>query len=128
MTLDRFMPLLVIALLVGLPRVFPNSVDVDGEARARRMQAVADAIAAAPYRIGPWAGADEPPAPAAIKLLHTNAILARRYERVGGDGSVSVLVVHCTDVRDMRGHWPPMCYPANGWMPRAQERLTVTDS
>lgn len=113
MNLARAMPVLVFALLLGLPRAFPNRAVVDA-ATAGQWQVVADAVAAVPYRIGPWAGRDEQFAPAAIQLLHPNAILSRRYERIGGGGTVS-LVVHCTDVRDMRGHWPPMCYPANGW-------------
>jgi len=27
------------------------------------------------------------------------------------------MIVHCGDVRDMIGHYPPVCYPANGWKP-----------
>ena len=27
-----------------------------------------------------------------------------------------VLVVHCGDSRDMNNHYPPVCYPSDGWM------------
>ena len=27
-----------------------------------------------------------------------------------------MLIVHCSDARDMQGHYPPICYPANGWV------------
>ena len=30
-------------------------------------------------------------------------------------GLVELLVVHCSDARDMHGHYPPICYPAHGW-------------
>lgn len=116
----RTMPLLTLGLLLALPWAFPNRVVVDAATEAQR-RAVAEAVKAVPYRIGPWTGTDEEFAPAAMELLHINAILSRRYERIGVS-DVNVLVVHCTDVRDMRGHWPPICYPATGWTPAPAAR------
>ncbi|MEO0586651.1 MAG: hypothetical protein AAF078_03335, partial [Planctomycetota bacterium] len=39
--------------------------------------------------------------------------------------SVQVLIVHCTDSRDLIGHYPPVCYPANGWTTRDEEAIAL---
>ena len=57
---------------------------------------------------------DEVP-PEAQELLRPNAIFSRRFQRPGEIG-VHVLVVHCSDARDMIGHYPPICYPSSGWV------------
>mgnify|MGYP007071125856 CR=1 FL=1 len=31
---------------------------------------------------------------------------------------VNVAVVQCRDARDMGGHYPPICYPGQGWTPK----------
>ena len=107
-------PALTAGLLVVLPLVFPNHTTVDAAGLARQ-EAVRAAVREAPYRIGHWVGADIPVPPAAVELLHPNAILSRRFQRIGGGPNVSLLLVHCTDARDMRGHYPPVCYPSSGW-------------
>ena len=91
MKIDRLMPLLVLALLPALPRVLPNHTVSDPEGSTRRV-AVAAAITAVPYRVGAWVGTDEWFAPAAQELLHPNAILSRRYERIGSGASASLLL------------------------------------
>ena len=101
-------------LIVG-PMVFPNHVRPDPAAMARQ-EAVAAAVEAAPYQIGRWLGTDIPVPRAAVELLRPNAILSRRFRRAEGGYSVSLLVVHCMDVRDMGGHYPPVCYPSAGWL------------
>ncbi len=111
----KAIPALTAGLLLALPLTFPNSASVGVAGRARQA-AVAVAVAHAPYRIGPWVGVDIPVPPAATKLLHPNAVLSRRFERIDRGSSVSMLLVHCTDARDMRGHYPPACYPYSGWL------------
>lgn len=85
-----------------------------------RDQAYLDAISAAakslPYRIGPWIGADIEPQQPAVELLKPNALMQRRYVRSDGSASFTLLFVHCGDARDMQGHYPPVCYPAHGWV------------
>jgi hypothetical protein len=76
---------------------------------------VREAIDAIPYRIGAWVGVDIEPTPAAVRLLTPNRILQRRYVNPKTGGSISLLIVHCRDARDMLGHFPPVCYPAHGW-------------
>lgn len=76
---------------------------------------VARAIERAPYRIGPWIGQDVEAQAAAVRLLRPNKLMQRRYSDPATGDEVNLLIVHCGDVRDMTGHYPPVCYPAHGW-------------
>lgn len=107
-------PALALLLLCGLPTVFPNRTITDPTMRTRQ-QSVALAIENAPYRIGQWIGKDIEVPPAATKLLRPNAILSRHYRRMSDDLELDLLLVHCSDARDMGGHHPPICYPSSGW-------------
>ena len=111
---SKLSPGLTVGLLLVLPLLFPNRPSVDAAGLARR-EAVSAALRDAPYRIGPWVGADVVIPPSAVKILHPNATLSRRFKRIGSGITVILLLVHCTDVRDMRGHYPPVCYPYTGW-------------
>jgi hypothetical protein len=35
--------------------------------------------------------------------------------RLGGEEDLTVILVHCSDARDMGGHYPPICYRQIGW-------------
>jgi hypothetical protein len=73
------------------------------------------AIDSFPYPINGWYGHDEEITPAAVKLLHPNAMMSRTYLNPSKlDRTAGVLIVQCTDSRDMLGHYPPICYPAHG--------------
>jgi hypothetical protein len=65
-----------------------------------------------------WNGVDTDVPAAATQLLKPNVILSRRYIEQRPDGSEGrfgdLLIVQCRDARDMQGHYPPICYPANG--------------
>ena len=100
--------------LATLAVLLPNRAEPDEAAGARQAE-IAAAVQAAPYRIGRWVGVDVPIPPPATRLLHPNAILSRRFQPVEGRPGISILLVHCTDARDMRGHYPPVCYPYSGW-------------
>ncbi len=76
---------------------------------------VALAIERVPYRVGRWIGRDVDTTPAAVRLLRPNKLMQRRYTDPATGEEVSLLIVHCGDVRDMAGHYPPVCYPAHGW-------------
>lgn len=69
----------------------------------------------APKLVGDWIGTDVALPPAAIKLLRPNASLNRSYHNLITGEEVSILAVQCADARDMEGHYPPNCYPGNGW-------------
>ncbi len=114
--LSETIPALTLGLLLFMPVLFSNRTRFDAKAAAGQV-AVAAAIEHAPYQVGRWVGADIPIPPAALRLLHPNAILSRRYESIDRAFSVQLLLVHCTDARDMLGHYPPVCYPSSGWSP-----------
>jgi hypothetical protein len=86
---------------------------------------VRTALESVPYKIGPAVGLDAPPTPAAQKLLSPNKIIERRYIDPTTGAGFSILIVHCGDVRDMIGHFPPVCYPANGWNPRGSSPVEL---
>jgi hypothetical protein len=88
----------------------PREIDVTAyyERVAGRVQGV-------PYAVGSYVGRDVEVVPAARELLKPNAVLQRRYRNLNDGSWFDVIVVHCGDVRDMQGHYPPVCYPAAGW-------------
>jgi len=112
--LKRSSPVATLALLLVLPTALPNRAVFDPETSSRRRE-IAHAMEQLPYTIGPWVGADEAVPPAAVKLLRPNAIVSRRYERIPNGPTVTLIMVHCSDARDMVGHYPPICYPSAGW-------------
>ncbi len=76
---------------------------------------VAAQIEGIPHQQGDWLGIDIPPTPAAVDLLQPNKLMQRRYTHAETGAWFDLLIVHCGDVRDMIGHYPPVCYPAHGW-------------
>jgi hypothetical protein len=69
---------------------------------------------------GLWTTSEDKSLPAsAEQLLHPNCTIDRLYTSntisiSGEPAHASLLIVQCKDSRDMRGHFPPICYPASG--------------
>ncbi len=101
---------LLLAVLLGL-----NQTHLSPEDAADYHERVSDAAARIPYQVGPWKGKDQEVPPAAIELLRPNVMISRTYVHEVTGQSVSVLVIQCKDARDLLGHYPPVCYPAQGW-------------
>lgn len=78
------------------------------------------AIASLPTQVGPWMGREVPLPQPALDLLDPNALRNVRFSDYGPAGlsrpdrRVSLMIVHCKLARDMQGHYPPRCYPAQG--------------
>lgn len=68
-----------------------------------------------PLDFGGWKGDKVELPPAAISLLKPNALLARQYTNEEHGIRATLLIVQCRKIRDMEGHYPPVCYPAHGW-------------
>lgn len=122
---SRAAPFLAAALLAGVlfaGRI--NAGEVPGAQEYR--DAVRDAVEGLPYFIGRWKGFDIDTPPAAIQLLKPNVIKQRRFVDTSTGRAFSVLIVHCSDTRDMRGHYPPVCYPAHGWQEVDVTPTTIT--
>ena len=66
-------------------------------------------------KFGEWVGVQQLTSGAAYRLLRPNVIFTREFtnQRTGED--VTFLLVHCKDARDIYGHYPPNCYPGQGW-------------
>lgn len=108
-------PILALVLVLGLPLVLKVGDYWTPETAAAHAR-IAEAVDEVPWNIGGWTGQDVPVPAAAEEMLRPNALLSRRYRRLGADRSeVTVVIVHCRDVRDMYGHYPPVCYPNVGW-------------
>ena len=77
---------------------------------------VRSVIEGVPYKIGPWVGRDVEAAAAATQLLKPVKMMQRRFTDPATGRAFSLLIVYCGDTRDMLGHYPPVCYPAHGWI------------
>lgn len=86
---------------------------------------VKEAVDATPARAAGWEGTRADIPTPARELLRPNVILARRYASTDGPGVATLLVVHCSDSRDLGGHHPPVCYPATGWTTSAAEAVEI---
>ncbi len=113
-------PWATLALIATMSMALPNRVEFD-EASVQRRDQISEAMSSAPFFIGPWIGEDTPVLREAQELLRPNAILSRSYQRPGVM-RLHLLLVHCSDARDMIGHYPPICYPSSGWV-----RVPVAD-
>ncbi|MDP9174824.1 MAG: EpsI family protein [Planctomycetota bacterium] len=119
-------PIASVLMLIGMiseARTHIKPADAD-EHLAQSKQAI-DGIPTT--IIGPtgniWSGTDEVVPASATQLLRPNTILSRQYVKHGADGqSVALLIVHCSDARDLQGHYPHNCYPAQGQDEISQEQ------
>lgn len=111
-------PLLCLALLGGI--VAQNASHLTPLDAQPFHQRAKQAILSFPYAVGYFTGSDVPVPTAAVKLLRPNVILSRLYVNNAPGASseivqrANLLIVQCLDSRDMLGHYPPVCYPANG--------------
>ena len=114
-TAGRWAPVLsglvLVSLLPFLGRLAPASVETDAY-----FAEIKHRVEALPMLLGPWAGTDKAIAPQATELLKPNVILQREYRSLTSNDWFNVLIVHCGEVGDMVGHYPPRCYPNQGWM------------
>ncbi len=88
-------------------------------------QAIAAEVDQLPYSLGDWVGRDIPVPPAAVRLLKANTVFNRQFTNVRDGALASVLLVHCSYTRDIIGHYPPVCYPAQGWVETDSQPVTL---
>jgi hypothetical protein len=106
-------PLVTLALLAGLGvEEFMRVTPASAEPYHQRIAAVAAHL---PYQIDTWIGEDTRVEQAATALLKPNVIISRQYQNVRTGHVARLLIVQCRDSRDMLGHYPPICYPGQGW-------------
>lgn len=108
-------PLFCLILLGGLQleKLFLREARADATTYHR---AVAEAAQDFPEQIGPWKQLRPIPMPqAAISLLKPNALRAYLYRHAETGAEARLMVAQCKAIGDIRGHYPPVCYPGNGW-------------
>jgi hypothetical protein len=106
---------LVLAALAADRALF-RPVPAVADAHHARVRAAVESL---PRYAGPWLGADAEVPPAAIKLLQPNAIVSREFRNIESGERVTLVLVHVRDARDILGHYPPVCYPSQGWVQTA---------
>jgi len=111
----RLLPALVTGLVLVVGYGLRQGKDLNTAALEQYHAHIAEAVEQLPYRLGDWEGTDVPIPVAARQLLRPNALFSRTYRNRKTGVECSVVLVHCRDTRDMVGHYPPICYPANGW-------------
>lgn len=114
--IGRPAPLITLAMLLASPAVLARQVT--SAADLARQSAIAEEMQNVPLQIGTWVGSETVIPTDQAEILNPNAILSRTYSQIGQRGAgteVTMLLVHCSDVRDMDGHWPLHCYPRSGW-------------
>lgn len=110
-------PLVSLILLLVYPWAIAQN-SVDAALQHKRHLRVREAINQLPEKLGRWIKYDDVAIPTgALAILNPNAYISRIYQRIGEGRSVfaTVMVIHCSDVRDMSMHFPPVCYPRSGW-------------
>jgi Protein of unknown function (DUF3485) len=73
------------------------------------------AVADMPRCIGPWLGVDVPLPQGAMRLLTPNAVISRQFTEDDTGEAFTFLFIEVGDSRDILGHYPPVCYKAQGW-------------
>ncbi len=70
-----------------------------------------------PRTVGGWQApdTDNPTDAGAEQLLKANAMVSRTYTNTTTGARLEFLFYHTKDARHMRGHYPPICYPGQGW-------------
>ncbi len=115
------------AIAIGAVWMFGYRTDATPAGADQYFEAISETIEALPYKIEDWIGVDVPVQPAAAELLNPNKLMQRRYRNPFTGESVQVLVVHCGQTRDMLGHFPPVCYPAHGWVRLGESPVVVLE-
>lgn len=114
MPAPAFVPPLLTAGLLGMAAwgVARQEATYEDRVRSERIAALLGAV---PDRLGPWITTEVPVPSEAVEILRPNALFCRRFMRLGGEEDVTLIIVHCSDARDMGGHYPPICYRQIGW-------------
>ena len=109
-------PLLGVMLLAGIGLQQLSYAEPEDAAPYHRK--VAAAMQKVPEQIGPWVSSSIKVPRSAKEILKPNVIISRRYHNPRTGESVNLMFSQCKEARDMAGHYPPRCYPGNGYTKR----------
>ena len=123
--INRLAPATSLVLLVVVTLVFAGPKSYTPEIK-RHHEVISGILDEFPYKLGTWVGIDVALPSAATAILRPNGYVNRRYSQIGQPNSVVLGIIHCEDVRDMDGHFPPRCYPAAGWSQVGEEDIKIS--
>ena len=110
-----------ILAFLGAEKIFWEPPARDIEVFQNRVREAATEV---PGCVGPWLATDLPLPPAAVRMLKPNAVISRQYTHMDTGEVFTLLFIEVGDSRDILGHYPPVCYKAQGWSLQAS---TPTD-
>jgi hypothetical protein len=93
----------------------------DSKEYHNRVQKVAQQLVPNTVKFGDWNGVEQPVDYSAVTILHPNVMVSRGFRNAMTGLSVGFLFVDCEDARDTIGHYPPICYPSQGWTVEGKE-------
>lgn len=116
---DTLLGLPGVCALVSAVMIGAVAMEIEGRAPAADPTAHHDlvrdlAASKIPFSVGDWFARSLESPPAAVQLLHPNAMEGRAFVNSRTGETANLLFVHCSDARDILGHFPPVCYPAHG--------------
>lgn len=117
-------PGLSLLVLVGL-MLYQQGLEVQASSNSAYHTRIANSIRDLPMSYGDWIGKNHEVPRAAAELLHANEVRALQFRHVLTGEQVAIILVHCTDARDLIGHYPPVCYPAQGWLQRSSGAMSL---
>ncbi len=103
---------LLALVAIGVVRIDPS----DAQAIDAYHEQIVEVVERIPWKFEGWTSREVPLPQSATSLLNPNAIIAREYVNAERGVVATLLIVQCRDSRDMGGHYPPVCYPSNGWL------------
>lgn len=117
-------PLVTIGLLaaVGVDQAGRQVVPAGVEAYHKRVR---ESEALIPYNIGNWIGTDATFRQETLNILDANSIVSRGYRNLTTGTTATLLLVQCADARSLLGHYPPVCYPSQGWSEISSEVVSL---
>ncbi len=118
-------PVLVLALFAGI-WVDKQDRQAAPEGVAEYHAAVRENIDRVPFQMDAWVGVDTELRQEALRILDANVSLSRTYRNLDTGQRATLLLVQCEDARSLLGHYPPRCYPAQGWTPLGMRPLAIT--
>ncbi|MEM6560152.1 MAG: exosortase-associated EpsI family protein [Planctomycetota bacterium] len=114
--LRHLLPIVFTAGLLGWAGWLARAEDGEDVRTVAYFAASRQAAEAIPFTLpGGWVGREVPVPTRATDMLRPNVLISRSFQSLGGGDTVSLLLVQTSDVANLLNHYPPDCYPGQGW-------------
>ncbi len=115
-------PVLALAVLLVIHvRGYFQPVPKGSHRYRARVMAIAASL---PHTSGNWHGKDVPLPRSAVSMLQPTVDYCRQFSNKRTGQSATLMIIDCSDTRNLTGHYPPNCYPGNGWILEKSMRRT----